>query len=110
MAVSEAKIKIVIDNYFKAKCDVNTSIREAFEKGFRVGVLKGMETQSKSTDDSVPLDVLCEWLSINECSPSCNICERYYKDGLCVRSDVRCGSREHWRDILTDWRNEQNDG
>lgn len=43
VAISEAKMKIVIDNYFKSECDVNTSIREAFEKGFRVGVQKGMQ-------------------------------------------------------------------
>ena len=41
MAISEAKMKIVIDNYFKAECNVNTSIRQAFEKGFRIGVEKG---------------------------------------------------------------------
>lgn len=43
MALSEAKMKIVIDNYFKAECDINTSIYEAFEKGFRIGVQKGMQ-------------------------------------------------------------------
>ena len=34
MDLSEVKMKIIIDNYFKAECDINTSIREAFEKGF----------------------------------------------------------------------------
>ena len=43
MGLSEAKMKIVIDNYFKAECDINTSIHEAFEKGFRIGVQKGMQ-------------------------------------------------------------------
>ena len=43
MAISEAKMKIVIDNYFKSECDVNTSIREAFEKGFRIGGRKGIQ-------------------------------------------------------------------
>ena len=41
MAISEEKMRIVIDNYFKSECDVNTSIRQAFEKGFRIGVKKG---------------------------------------------------------------------
>lgn len=41
MAINEAKMKIVINNYFKDECNVNTSIREAFEKGFRIGVKKG---------------------------------------------------------------------
>ena len=42
MAISDEKLKIVINNYFKSECDVNTSIREAFEKGFRIGVKKGL--------------------------------------------------------------------
>lgn len=41
MAISETKMQIVIANYFKDECDVNTSIRQAFEKGFRIGVKKG---------------------------------------------------------------------
>ncbi len=40
MATSEKKMQIVIDNYFKSECNVDTSIREAFEKGFRIGVQK----------------------------------------------------------------------
>lgn len=47
MGLSEAKMKIVIDNYFKAECDINTSIREAFEKGFRIGVKKGMQIRTE---------------------------------------------------------------
>lgn len=42
MAISEQKMKIVIENYFKAECNVDTSIREAFEKGFRIGVKKAL--------------------------------------------------------------------
>ena len=45
MAISEEKMRIVIDNYFKTECDVNTSIRQAFEKGFRIGVKKGLSAQ-----------------------------------------------------------------
>jgi len=41
MTISEKQMNIVIDNYFKTECDVNTSIRKAFEKGFRIGVQKG---------------------------------------------------------------------
>ena len=43
MGISEEKMKIVIKNYFEKECNVNTSIRKAFEKGFRLGVLKGMQ-------------------------------------------------------------------
>lgn len=42
MAISETKMQIAIANYFKDECDVNTSIRQAFEKGFRIGVKKGV--------------------------------------------------------------------
>lgn len=45
MAISEKKMQIVIDNYFKSECDVNTSIRQAFEKGFKIGVKKGSSAQ-----------------------------------------------------------------
>ena len=44
MAISEKKMQMVISNYFKDECDVNTSIRQAFEKGFRIGVKKGAST------------------------------------------------------------------
>lgn len=44
MAISETKMQMVISNYFKDECDVNTSIRQAFEKGFRIGVKKGAGT------------------------------------------------------------------
>ena len=43
--ISEEKLKIVINNYFKTECDVDTSIRKAFEKGFRIGVRKGLSGQ-----------------------------------------------------------------
>ena len=42
----EEKMKIVINNYFKQECSVNTSIREAFEKGFRIGASK-VQTKRK---------------------------------------------------------------
>lgn len=45
MTISEKKMQIVIDNYFKSECDVNTSIRQAFEKGFRIGVKEGQSAQ-----------------------------------------------------------------
>ena len=38
--ISEAKKKIVIENYFKSECDVNTSIKDAFIKGFELGLRK----------------------------------------------------------------------
>ena len=43
----EEKMKIVINNYFKTECSVNTSIREAFEKGFRIGASKVQNKHGK---------------------------------------------------------------
>ena len=45
MGISEKKMQIVINNYFKQSCSVNTSIHEAFEKGFKIGVKKGLSAQ-----------------------------------------------------------------
>ena len=42
MGISETKKQIVIDNHFKNTCDVNTSIKEAFTKGFEVGLTKAV--------------------------------------------------------------------
>lgn len=43
----EEKMRIVINNYFKTECSVNTSIREAFEKGFRIGASKVQKKYGK---------------------------------------------------------------
>lgn len=43
----EERIKIVINNYFKKECSVDTSIREAFEKGFRIGASKVQKKYGK---------------------------------------------------------------
>ena len=62
MVISEAKVKIVIDNYFPKECNVNTSIREAFEKGFRIGLTKGGSTDG--------------WISVTDRLPDKE--EKYY--------------------------------
>lgn len=46
MGISEAKKKIVIDNYFKVECDMNTSIKEAFTKGFELGLKKAPQPKT----------------------------------------------------------------
>lgn len=51
MTISEKKMQIVIDNYFKSECDVNTSIRQAFEKGFRIGVKKIASAQPEIAEN-----------------------------------------------------------
>ena len=47
MTTIEEKKKIVIDNYFKSECGINTTIYRAFEKGFMIGVKKGHSAQIK---------------------------------------------------------------
>ena len=47
MEISEKKMQMVINSYFKLECDVNTSIRNAYEKGFRTGVKKGLAVRPK---------------------------------------------------------------
>ena len=48
MGISESKKKIVIENYFKKECNVNTSIKEAFTKGFELGLKKAPIPQPKT--------------------------------------------------------------
>ena len=47
------KIDIVMRNYFADECDVDTTIRQAYERGFRRGVSK-----CKCTPDDARLDEL----------------------------------------------------
>lgn len=57
MGISETKKQIVINNYFKNTCDVNTSIKEAFTKGFEVGLTKAVfpkdQYEARLKDDTV---------------------------------------------------------
>ena len=55
----EEKMKIVIDNYFKTECNVDTSIREAFEKGFRIGAIKRKHGY---------------WIRVGDNSNRCSVC------------------------------------
>ena len=57
MGISESKKKIVIDNYFKKECDVNTSIKEAFIKGFELGLKKA------------PVNPQPKWIPVSERLP-----------------------------------------
>ena len=65
MPISERKMKIAIENYFKSECDINTSIPAAFEKGFRIGVKQG---QLVSTEP--------QWISVSERLPNHDECIR----------------------------------
>lgn len=74
----EAKTQIVIDNYFKSECDVNTSIRKAFEKGFRIGVQKGSVAAEpvKHGEWVVDEDGNIKCSECGHCGVGDNYCER----------------------------------
>ena len=89
MAISEKKMQIVMSNYFKAECTVNTSIREAFEKGFRIGVQKGYEAKPVERTAKV------EWYP-----HLTKLADGHCECGEDVRDDWKycpaCGARLEW--------------
>lgn len=85
MAISDEKLKIVINNYFKSECDVNTSIREAFEKGFRIGVKKGLMQigADRKTENCSEFPNNCETCKHNELvwySEECDGCSQAHSN------------------------------
>lgn len=86
--ISEEKMQIVINNYFKSECSVDTSIRQAFEKGFRIGVEKGLTVRPERKKG--------EWIKAKGMMPPefhgyhyCSEC------GDFASMDVPYGSREN---------------
>lgn len=67
MGISETKKQIVIDNYFKNTCDVNTSIKEAFTKGFEVGLTKAVFPKDQKSDIVAILDKIRAEISNFNC-------------------------------------------
>lgn len=51
MAYSETKKKIVIRNYFETDCNLDTSIRQAYERGFNRGLEKAPKSNYKSRSE-----------------------------------------------------------
>ncbi len=43
--ISEEKKKIVIENYFKSECNINTTIHDAYVKGFERGLSKAPQPE-----------------------------------------------------------------
>ena len=87
MAISEAKKKIVIDNYFRRECDVNTSIKEAFSKGFELGLKKAPIPQSKTG----------HWIIIDDCEKfiaKCSECGQIEDSRMISKyAYCHCGAR-----------------
>ena len=82
-------MQIVIANYFKDECDVNTSIKQAFEKGFRIGVKKGVNTNRLQG----------EWIEVDDyfIRCKCSICgwesHKYEDDVYGMPYCPNCGAR-----------------
>ena len=82
-------MQIVIANYFKDECDVNTSIRQAFEKGFRIGVKKGASTDRPQG----------EWIEVDDyfIRCKCSICgwesHKYEDDVYGMPYCPNCGAK-----------------
>ena len=58
---------------------------------------------------SVPLDKLCEWLE-TDCILSCVSCEHLFGGQWCKQHPelpYRCHRKEHWKDALTKWMEEE---
>lgn len=89
MAINETKMQIVIANYFKDECDVNTSIKQAFEKGFRIGVKKGASTDRPQG----------EWIEVDDyfIRCKCSICgwesHKYEDDVYGMPYCPNCGAK-----------------
>ena len=56
--INEAKKRIVIENYFKRDCDINTSIRQAYENGFERGLQKApaRKAAEEKPQGMIPID------------------------------------------------------
>ena len=76
----EKKKEIVINNYFKVDCDIDTSIRDAYVKGFERGLQKAPHKKRQG-----------EWIRNLVCEPwRCSVCgvEEKRKRKFCPE----CGS------------------
>lgn len=98
MNVNEKKMQIVIDNYFKKECDVNTSIKSAFEKGFKIGIKKGFLLRNKEAqiiEHSVIITDMdgCEY---KRSEYLCGSCKKKVLSGEDYCS--HCGSKLDWNE------------
>lgn len=98
MAISETKMQMVIDNYFKNECDVNTSIRQAFEKGFRIGVEKGASTNRPQGEWIYPTDII----GFGRCNNCKALWDKSLIDNIYFKYCPRCGARMKGADDDTD--------
>lgn len=89
MEISEKKMQIVIDNYFKLECDVNTSIRNAYEKGFRTGVKKGLAVRPKLEQSM--------WIPCSERLPEVGRSVLFSRRSMCTREGCLQADGKWWQ-------------
>ena len=65
----EEKKNIVIDNYFKMDCDINTTIKEAYTKGFNRGADKQRSVVEAKQKEIDSLKERYSWISVDERLP-----------------------------------------
>lgn len=53
MNISETKKKIVIKNYFEQDCNLDTSIRQAYERGFNRGLQKAPKPHNNISNETI---------------------------------------------------------
>lgn len=83
MGISEAKKKIVIDNYFKVECDMNTSIKEAFIKGFELGLKKAPQPKTEWIPVSERLPKIADVYRVTRYYPNNVMNPNYLVDACC---------------------------
>lgn len=65
--ISEGKKKIVINNYFQKLCGVDTSIRDAFTKGFDLGLEKGYQVgKTDGLKAAAETSTNADWKEVND--------------------------------------------
>ena len=80
MRISEVKKKIVIDNYFKTECDINTPIKKAFTKGFELGLKKAPTPQPKVGKwENISDGIEYNWGTCNKCKTRIPMAYKYYE-------------------------------
>ena len=96
--INEHKIQIVIDNYFKKECDVNTSIKSAFEKGFRLGLKKCKILQNPIAEVIAHNVIITDtdWNEYSRFEYLCGKCKKKVLSGEDYCS--HCGSKLNWNE------------
>ena len=84
--ISEKKKEIVINNYFDKECNIDTSIREAYKKGFERGLEKGAQVTKKQA----------HWNYAPDGEPRCSHCGYKVEEPEGFDFCPKCGYEIKW--------------